>query len=162
MVCWRSGDLRMANWISAVLHFLSNEKIASIALVFAVYEYQKRARVETVVRNTLRRLAGDIKVVYSDANWAETHFRAIGYLFTEETTPDLTVIRKRVLDGARDSTACSRLLANIHSQIRGIQQSLFNDSEEIFPDIQSDDVKAARAADLALKQKNDQHMPKAS
>lgn len=123
-------------------------------MLFAIYERRQRTKVETVVRNTLRRLAGDIKVVYSDAHWAETHFRAIGYLFTD-ANPDLTVVRRRVLDGARDSAACSRLLANIHSQIRGIQQSLFNDSEEIFPDIQADDVKAARAADSALAQKND-------
>jgi hypothetical protein len=93
--------------------------ITCVALGFAIYERQERTKVETVVRNTLRRLAGDIKVVYQDANWAENHFRRIGYLFTE-ATPDLTDIRKKVLDGARDSAACSRLLAVIHSQIRGI------------------------------------------
>jgi hypothetical protein len=146
----------MANWISAVLHFLNNEKIAFIALLFALYEYRKRTRVETVVRNTLRRLAGDIKVVYQNAAWSEAHVRTSGNLFAEDT-PDLLKIRKQVFEGARDAATCARQLSLVHSQIRGLQQSLFNDSEEIFPDIQADDVKAARAADLALAQKNDQH-----
>jgi hypothetical protein len=101
--------------------------------------------VETVVRNILRRLAGEVRVVFSNANWADMHFRNIGYLLAEETA-DLTMVRKRVLDGARDAAACARQLGLAHSQIRGIQQALFEDSEEILPEIQSDDVKAAHQA----------------
>jgi hypothetical protein len=142
----------MPNWISAVLQFLNNEKIAFVALLFAIYERRERTRVETIVRNTLRRLAGDIKVVYQNAHWSESHVRTTANLFAEDTA-DLAKIKKQVAEGSRDAAACERQLSLVHSQIRGLQQTLFNDSEEIFPDIQADDVKAAREADLALAQK---------
>ena len=49
-----------------------------------------------------------------------------------------------MVDGARDAAACARQLGLAHLQIRGIQQSLFNDSEETLPEIQADDVKDAQ------------------
>ena len=97
---------------------------------------------ETVVRDTLRRLAGEIRVVFSNATWADDHFRAIGHKFVE-ATPDLMAIKRNAVDGARDSAACARQLALVHSKIRGIQHSLFKDSEETLPEILADDVKAA-------------------
>jgi uncharacterized membrane-anchored protein YhcB (DUF1043 family) len=134
----------MANWIGAVVGIIG-VVITCIALRFAIDERRQRIKVETVVRNTLRRLAGDIKVVFENANWAELHFRNSGNLFAEDT-PDLAKIKRQVVDGSRDATACARQLSLIHSQIRGIQQSLFNDFEEIFPETQADDVKAARSS----------------
>jgi hypothetical protein len=47
------------------------------------------------------------------------------------------------LNGARDAAACARQLALEHSKIRGIQQTLFKDSVETFPEIKSDDVREA-------------------
>lgn len=126
--------MQMVNWIGLL--------IGIIGLIFAFYEHRQRTKVENVLRDILRRLAGEVRVVFSNANWADTHFRNIGHLFAE-ATPDLTVIRRRVLDGARDAAACARQLGLTHSQIRGIQKALFNDSEETLPEIQSDDVKAA-------------------
>jgi hypothetical protein len=129
------GGAYMADWIAVL--------IGLAGLGFAYYEHQKRTKVETVVRNALRRLAGDVKVVFSNANWSDVHFRNIGYMFIEDP-PNLTNIRRQVVDGPRDAAACARQLGLIHSQIRGIQQSLFNDSEETFPEILSDDVVAAQ------------------
>lgn len=128
----------MATWIGAL-----GVLIGILGLALAYYQHRQRTRVEKVVRDILRRLAGEVKVVFSNANWADTHFRSIGYLLADGTPDDLSIIRKRVLDGARDSAACARQLSLTHSQIRGIQQALFNDSEEILPEIQTDDVKAA-------------------
>ena len=116
--------------------------IGIAAFIFAVYERQQRTRVEKVVRDTLRSVAGSIRVVFANANWADSHLRKIGNLFTEPT-PDLKAIRQKAFDAARDATACARQLGIAHSQIRGIQQALFNDSEETLPEIQADDVKAA-------------------
>lgn len=151
----------MANWIGVVVGIIG-VVITCIALGFAIYEHQQRTRVETVVRNTLRRLAGEVRVVFSNANWADLHLRTIGHQFAENT-PDITKIRHQAVDGARDAAVCARQLALVHSQIRGIQQSLFNDSEEeILPEIQADDVKAARSTVSIVEQETDQHMPKAS
>lgn len=125
----------MANWIGVA--------ITCIALVFAIYERWQRTRMETIVRNTLRGLAGSVRVVFSNANWTDLHFRTIGHLFTEDP-PNLGTIRKRVVDGARDAAACARQLSLAHQQIRTIQKSLFNDSEETLPEIMADDVKAAQ------------------
>jgi hypothetical protein len=129
-------SVQMTNWVGVAIGF--------IALLFAVYEYRRRTRVETIVRNTLRRLAGEVRVVYSNAKWADQHLRVIGHQFAENT-PDLTKIRHQAVDGGRDAAVCARQVALVHSQIRGIQQSLFNDTEEeILPEIQSDDVKEAQ------------------
>jgi len=117
--------------------------IGLIGLAFAAYQYHKRTKLETVVRNTLRRLAGEVNVIYSNASWANGHFRNIARMFTE-ADPDLPTIKRAAVDGARDVTACARQLALAHSQIKGIQESLFNDSIEILPDILSDDVREAR------------------
>jgi len=146
------GTAEMANWIGVGVGIIG-VVITCIALRFAIDERRQRTKVETVVRNNLRRLAGEVKVVYQNANWSESHVRTSANLFAEDT-PDLAKIRKQVAEGARDATACARQLSLVHSQIRGLQQSLFNDFEEIFPDLQADDVKAARAASLA-EQKND-------
>jgi hypothetical protein len=126
----------MANWIGVVIGILG--------LLFAVYERLQRVKVETIIRDTLRRLAGEVKVVFSNANWADTHLRNIGYLFAE-ASPDLGRIRTEAFDGARDAAACARQLGLAHSQIRGIQRTLFNDSEETLPEIQADDVRAAQS-----------------
>jgi hypothetical protein len=132
----RSGDKpTMPPWIGPL--------IGLIGLAFAVYQYRKRARLETVTKNALRRLAGEVNVVYSNAHWANAHLRNMAKLFTE-ANPDLPTIKKIAVDGARDATTCARQLALVHSQIKGIQESLFNDSAEILPDIPSDDVKEAR------------------
>ena len=121
--------------------------VGIIGLIFAVYEHWQRTKVEHILRDTLRRLAGVVRVVFSNANWADTHFRNIGSLLTD-ATPDLTSIRKRVLDGARDSASCARQLSILHSHIRGIQMALFKDAEETLPEIQSDDVKAAHSLSM--------------
>jgi len=145
----------MANWIGVAIGF--------IALLFAVYEYRQRTKVERIVRNLLRGVAGSVRVVYANANWADIHFRNIGYMFVEDP-PDLSNIRKQVVDGARDAAACARQLGLAHLQIRGIQQALFNDSEETLPEIPAEDVKdaqrqnvtAARSTASLAEQKNDQ------
>jgi hypothetical protein len=74
----------MANWIGVV--------IGIIGLGFAAYEYYQRTRVEAVVKDTLRRLAGEMRVVFSNANWADVHLRNIGFLYLE-AEPDLKRIR---------------------------------------------------------------------
>jgi hypothetical protein len=137
------------NWIGPVIGF--------IGLVFAVYQYYQRTRVESVVRDTLRRLAGEIRVVFSNANWADLHFRNIGRSFIEADL-NLIRIRQEALDGARDAAACARQLGLVHSKIRGIQQTLFKDSDETLPEIPSDDVKAA-VATLAAVPKADEKKP---
>lgn len=121
----------IVNWIGIV--------IGVLGLAFAAYQHSQRARVESVVRDTLRRLAGEMRVVFSNANWADLHFRNIGFMYLE-AEPDLKRIRREALDGARDAPACTRQLALVHSKIRGIQQSLFKDSLETLPEIKSDDV----------------------
>ena len=121
----------MSTWIGAI--------IGAIGLAFAYYQYQKRAKLESVVQDALRRLAGDMRVLFSNASWADLHFRKIGYMLTQ-ANPDLIPIKQEALDGARDSAACARQLTLAHSKIRGIQRSLFNDSEEILPEIRSEDV----------------------
>jgi|SRR6185437_10093883 len=132
----------MANWIGVV--------IGVVSILFALNERRERTKAEHVVRDTLRRLAGEVKVVFSNANWADIHFRKIGYLLAEPTL-DLNGIRRQVLDGARDAAACARQLGLAHSEIRGIQRTLFNDSEETLPEIQSDDVTEAERQGMTGK-----------
>jgi hypothetical protein len=125
----------MADWIGVL--------VGITGLGFALYEHRQRTRVEDIVRDTLRRLAGDVEVIYSNAYWADLHFRNIGYRLTEREA-DVMAIKKEVLDGARDAAACARQLGLAHSRIRGIQGSFFHDSERILPEIQSDDVREAQ------------------
>ena len=124
----------IANWIGIIITIIST--------AFAVYEYRQRVRVESVVRDTLQRLAGEMRVVFSNAKWTNDHLRTVGHLFNE-SSPDLTKIKNEVFDAARDAASCARQLALEHSKIRGIQQSLFKDTTETLPEIRSDDVKAA-------------------
>jgi hypothetical protein len=128
----------IATWIGGIFGIMS--------LAFAVYEHRQRTRLESVVRDTLRRLAGEMRVLYSNAEWADIHLRHVGYLFTE-ASPDLNQIKikRETFDAARDATACARQLGLVHSHIRGIQQSLFKDTGETLPEIKSDDVRAAEA-----------------
>jgi hypothetical protein len=116
--------------------------IGLTGLLFAIYQYYRRAKVELVVKDIFRRLAGDIRTVHENALRADTHFRNIGFEFAKGI-PNLQFIRNETVDGSRDSTACSRQLALVHSKIRGIQQSFFKDTQETFPEIPSSDVKAA-------------------
>lgn len=116
--------------------------IASIS--FAVYQHRQRVRVESVVRETLRRLAGDIRVVQMNATWANSHLRNVGHSFAGDES-ELNKIKKETFDAARDATSCMRLLGLIHSQIRGIQQSLFRDTVEILPELKGDDVRGAES-----------------
>jgi hypothetical protein len=137
----------MPTWIGPV--------IAAISLAFAYIQYRQRIRVQTVVRDTLRRLAGEVNVVFSNAEWADLHFRKIGHLFADEATPNLAAIKGQVVDGARDAAACVRQLTLVHMNIRGIQQSLFkNDSEETIPELEADDVKAAAHRKAAYRKAN--------
>lgn len=125
--------------------------IGVVGIAFAIYERRQRIRVESVVRNTLRRLAGVMRVVHSNAKWTDTHLRNVGHSFSQ-ATPDLTRIQIETFDAARDAAACARQLGLVHSQIQGIQQSLFNDQVETLPEIPSDDVIAASAV-LQAKEK---------
>lgn len=127
----------IGTWIGVVF--------GAISIAFGFYERSQRIRVESVVRNTLRRLAGEMRVVYSNATWVDSHLRNVGHLFAA-ATPDLIKIKVETFDAARDATACTRQLALVHSQIRGIQQSLFYDYEETLPEIKAVDVRAAEAA----------------
>jgi hypothetical protein len=122
------------DWISVIL--------GAASVVFALYEWRKRVKLEKVVRDTLSRLAGDVRVTSSNARWADQHIRSIAKSLAE-VQPDLPEIRKRAIDCARDATACVRQLSLIHSHVRGIQQSLSDDSKDTIPEIQSDDVKRA-------------------
>jgi len=124
----------IANWVSIL--------IGAIGLVFAAYEYRQRTKMESVVRDALRRLAGEMRVIYSNASWTNQHLRTVGHLFTQ-ANPTLDTIRRETFDAARDAAACARQLSLAHLQIRGIQQSLFKDSIETLPEIPSDDVRAA-------------------
>jgi hypothetical protein len=121
--------------------------VGVISIAFAIYERSQRIRVESVVRNTLRRLAGEMRVVYSNATWVDTHLRNVGHQFAT-ATPDLNKVKLETFDAARDATACTRQLALVHSQIKGIQQSLFYDAEETIPEIKAVDVRAAEAQRL--------------
>jgi hypothetical protein len=136
----------MASWIGVVLGIIG-VAIGIMGLAFAYYEHRQRTRVETIVRNLLRGVAGSVRVVFANANWADIHFRNIGYMFIEDP-PDLTKIRQQAFDGARDAAACARQLGLTHLQVRGIQQSLFNDSEETLPEVQADDVRYAQRQSL--------------
>jgi len=102
----------MANWIGVAIGVIG-VVITCVALRFAIDERRQRIKVETVVRNTLRRLAGEVKVVYQNANWAEVHFRVSGNSFAEDT-PDLIKIRKQVCSRCCyvRSPALTRSLAN--------------------------------------------------
>src|ERR1035438_1701445 len=102
----------LANWIGVI--------IGIVSVAFAIYEGLQRARMEAVVRDTLQRLAGEMRVVFSNANWTNQHLRNVGHLFIEEKL-DLIKIRHEVFDAARDAAACARQLALEHSKIRGIQ-----------------------------------------
>lgn len=92
--------------------------IGVTGLGFAYYEYRQRTRVETIVRDLLRGVAGSVRVVFANANWADIHFRNLGYMFVDDP-PNLTNIRKQVVDGARDAAACARQLGLAHLQIQG-------------------------------------------
>jgi hypothetical protein len=124
----------MGTWIGVA--------ISVISLLFAVYEWRQRSKTESVMRDMLRRLAGDVRVVYSNAHWADVHCRSIAKSLTEPNT-NLKLITQEAVDGARDSTACARQLGLVHSKIRGIQKSLFNDTLQILPEIESEDVREA-------------------
>jgi hypothetical protein len=126
--------MTIPNWTGSI--------IGIVSISFAVYQYRQRARVESVVRDTLRRLAGLLRVVHSNAHWTDTHLRNVGHLFIQGS-PDLTRIKAEIFDAARDATACTRQLGFVHSQIQGIQQSLFKDDDETLPEIPADDVRAA-------------------
>jgi hypothetical protein len=129
----------ISNWIGVV--------VGVVGLGFAFYQHRQRIKMELVVRDTLQRLAGEIRVIFSNANWANQHLRRVGHLFIEPN-PALSAIEKETFDAARDATACARQLSIMHSRIRGIQKTLFNDSTEMLPEIPSDDV---RAAELMLQ-----------
>jgi hypothetical protein len=118
--------------------------IGLLGFAFAIYERFQRVRVESIVRDTLRRLAGDMRVVFVNANWTNHHLRSVGHLFIQADL-DLNKIRAETFDAARDAASCARQLGLEHSKIRGIQKTLFNDSEEILPEIPADDVNAAVA-----------------
>jgi hypothetical protein len=136
----------MATWIGII--------IGVISVAFALYERRQRTRVESVVRDTLRRLAGEMRVIYSNAEWTNLHLRNVGHSFNG-ANPDLDRIKLETFDAARDATACVRQLGLVHSQIRGIQQSLFGDTVETLPEIQSEDVKAAELMLQANEKKSE-------
>jgi hypothetical protein len=125
----------MENWLGIALTVLG--------LLFGLYERRERIKTSSVMRDTLRRLAGDTQVVYSNANWAEMHCRKIAKSLMEPD-PILKLIAQEAVDGARDSTACKRQLVLVYSRIRGIQKTLFNDTVQILPEIDSADVQDAR------------------
>jgi hypothetical protein len=127
-----------ANWIG-----IAGLVLGVAGLLFAFYQHRQRIKMESVVRDTLQRLAGDMRVIFSNANWANQHLRRVGHLFIEPS-PVLNAIEKETFDAARDAAACARQLSLMHSRIRGIQKTLFNDSTETLPEIPSDDVKAAQ------------------
>lgn len=124
----------IATWLGTI--------VGVISIAFGIYERRQRIRVESVVRDTLRRLAGEMRVVHSNAKWVDSHLRKVGHSFAGPN-PDLDRIKVATFDAARDAAACARQLGLVHSQIRGIQQSLFKDTEETLPEIKADDVRAA-------------------
>jgi hypothetical protein len=130
----RIGERMIGTWIGVI--------IGVISIAFALYERSQRIRVESVVKDTLRRLAGEMRVIYSNANWTNLHLRNVGHSFAGDN-PDLNRIKMETFDAARDAASCARQLSLAHSKIRGIQQSLFHDSVESLPEIPSDDVGAA-------------------
>ncbi len=67
--------------------------------------------------------------VHSNARWVDLHARNIGHRVAEQS-PDIKQIKLEAFDCARDAAACPRLLGTVHPKIRGIQRSLFRDSEE--------------------------------
>src|ERR1700733_13277418 len=107
--------------------------IGVAGLFFAIYEWRQREKLESVVRDMLRRLAGDIRVIHSNAHWTDSHLRNIGHTFSD-AEPDFHRIRRESFDAARDATACARQLGLVHSKIRGIQQTLFQDDIDKLPD----------------------------
>lgn len=124
----------MGTWIGVV--------VSAFGVLIALYEWKQRSKAESVMRDTLRRLAGDIQVVFSNAHWTDVHCRNIAKSLTE-LNANLAVITQEAVDAARDSTACARQLGLVHSRIRGIQKTLFNDSVQLLPDIESEDVREA-------------------
>jgi hypothetical protein len=104
----------MSDWNGiGVVASLLGALVGVIAAGFAVFEYRKRVKTEQLTKAILRHLAGDLRVVFSNANWVDNHFRRIAHLFAEEQ-PYLKEIKNRVVDGSRDAAACSRQLAIAH------------------------------------------------
>jgi hypothetical protein len=67
--------------------------------------------------------------------------RNIAKLFEDSTMT--ARVKNEIIDGARDAAVCARQLGIVHSRIRGIQKTLFNDTEQILPEISADDVNEA-------------------
>jgi hypothetical protein len=155
MICWVFNKRRRSNYMETGTGTWIGVAVSSLGVLIALYEWRQRSKAERVMRDTLRRLAGDIQVVYSNAHWAESHCRNIAKSLTEPNA-DLKSITQEAVDGARDSTACARLLSVVHSKIRGIQKTLFNDPLQILPDIESEDVREAsrRVSDAIAKGKS--------
>ena len=96
----RESDM-IVNWLGVVIGILG--------IGFAFYERRQRTKMESVVGDTLRRLAGDIRVIFSNANWTDQHLRTVGHLFAE-ANPDFTRIRRETFDAARDAASCARTI----------------------------------------------------
>ena len=106
----------MAKWLSDILTI--GNVLTLLGLAFALYERRQRTKMESVVRETLRRLAGEMRVMFSNANWTNQHLRRVGHLFNE-ADPNLNVIRQETFDAARDAATCARQVSFMHSQIQG-------------------------------------------
>lgn len=116
----------MGTWIGVA--------VSALGVLIALYEWRQRSKIESVMQDALSRLGGDLRVVYSNAHWADIHCRNIRKSLLEPNA-NLTAITQEAVDAARDSTACARQLALVHSRIRGIQKSLFNDTSQVLPEI---------------------------
>src|ERR1700733_5768188 len=69
MLYLSGGNPQMADWISVF--------VGVLGLVVSFSQYRARTKLETAVRDTLRRLAGEVNVTYSNASWADGHLRNI-------------------------------------------------------------------------------------
>ena len=97
----------IVNWLGVVIGILG--------IGFAFYECRQRTKMESVVVDTLRRLAGDIRVIFSNANWTDQHLRTVGHLSLKPIRILLETDEKHLTVKTGDADSCQERLGLTYS-----------------------------------------------
>jgi len=117
---------------ATILGFL----VGLAGLFIAWMTNREKKRLEKLIHKELCGLAGNIKRIRENPDWADIHFGEIqARALKLERNEDVDGILQHTLLGARDATASVRMMDILLNQVLALQEDMFGTKSMTFVDI---------------------------
>ncbi len=110
--------------------------ITTASLVYAIKTNKEKEKFESLVRDKLAGIAGNIWKARQSAGWSDKNYtRVRDEAFKLDDSNEKTKLLEHVHNGARDAIAAERMLSNLLGEVLSVQKGMFGTETVAHPDM---------------------------